>query len=615
MIGGYTGKLLRIDLTKCRTVTENIDLKQARQFIGGRGYGAKLLFDELKPGTDLLGPENKIIYATGPVTGTPVLGANRYVVITKSPETGLFLDSYSGGCFAPEMKFAGYDFLIVEGKSAKPTYLFIKDGNIEFRDAGHVWGKTAWSAETQLKQDVGDETARVSIIGPAGENLSNLALIQNEYYHQCGRGGAGAVMGSKNLKAIVVRGSQGIRIANQQLVIDMLRETIARTDTVRPAVARMKYGSPLTLDSTNMFGILPTFNYKYGQYENANKIDSSAFRKKVVSDTSCFGCSIGCTKVTRIETGPFAGEEVGGPEYETNGLLGSNIGIASMDEVIYLNTLCDSLGMDTIGVGNVIGWAIECRERGILSKSDVEGMDLKFGDYIVIGELIKKIAYRQGIGDLLAKGVKQAAKEVGKGSEEFAMHVKGMEYPAYRPGPASPGFALAYAITERGACHRRAWPTIDEQALEPNSTKGRAALVKRLYDQRVPWHCALTCDFPIIYRGAQLPEAAQTISAVTGWELTTGDMQDLCDRVAALLRAFNTREGATNEDDTLAPRSFQPDVKGMLAGKALTEEMLKAMLGEYYALRGWGGDGIPTDNTLNKLDMPEVAEQMKRYRK
>ncbi|MDD5189567.1 MAG: aldehyde ferredoxin oxidoreductase family protein [Dehalococcoidales bacterium] len=606
MIGGYTGKLLRIDLTRRQTAVEDIDLKLARQFIGGRGYGAKLLFDELKPFTDPLSPENKIIYATGPVTGTPVLGANRYVVVTKSPETGLFLDSYSGGCFAPEMKFAGYDFMIIEGKSSAPVSLWIKDDRIEFHDAAHLWGKNAWDAETQLKKDVGDPTARVSVIGPAGEKLSNLALIQNEYYHQCGRGGAGAVMGSKNLKAIVVRGSRSIRIADPKKVMAMLRETIDRTDTMKPAVARMKYGSPLTLDSTNLFGILPTLNYKYGQFTGASQIDSVAFRKKVVRDTSCFGCTIGCTKVTRIEAGEHAGDEMGGPEYETNALLGSNLGIANMDEVIYLNMLCDSLGMDTIGVGNVIGWAIECCERGILSDSDVDGMDLKFGNVPVIAALITKIAYRRGIGDLLAKGVKQAAREVGKGSEEFAMHVKGLEYPAYRPGPASPGFGLAYAVSERGACHRRAWPTIEEQMLEPNSGKGRAALVKRLYDQRVPWHCALTCDFPVLFRGAQIPEAAQTLTAVTGWDLTTTDMQDLCDRVATLLKVFNLREGATEVDDTLAPRSFQPDETGMNRGKALTREMLLEMRQEYYTLRGWDKAGVPTPSTLHKLGLSDL---------
>jgi len=603
MVGGYTGKLLRVNLTRRQTSTEPINQEQARKFIGGRGYGVKLLYDELPPLTVPLSPANKIIYATGPVTGAPVLGANRYVVITKSPETGLFLDSYSGGSFAPEMKFAGYDFFIVEGMAAKPVYLWIQDDRVEIRDAAHLWGKTAWDAETQLKQEVGDAAARVSVIGPAGENLSNLALIQNDYYHQCGRGGAGAVMGSKNLKAIVVRGSHGIRVADQKSVMTMLRETIDRTDTMKPAVARMIYGSPLTLDSTNMFGILPTYNYKYGQFDGAAQIDAAAFRKKVVHDTSCFGCTIGCTKVTRIENGEYRGGEIGGPEYETNGLLGSNIGVASIDEIIYLNILCDTLGLDTIGVGNVIGWAVECRERGILSASDVDGLDLQFGNYRVFGELIKKIAYRQGIGDLLAKGVRQAAKEIGKGSEEFAMHVKGLEYPAYRPGPASPGFALAYAITERGACHRRAWPTLEEQALEPNSTKGRAALVKRLYDQRIPWHCALTCDFAILYRGAQLPEAARTISAVTGWDLTAVEMQDLCDRVATLLRLFNAREGATKSDDTLAPRSFRAEEKGTFQGKSLTPGMLQEMLGEYYTLRGWDNNGVPTVGTLHKLGL------------
>ncbi|MFH1169219.1 MAG: aldehyde ferredoxin oxidoreductase family protein [Chloroflexota bacterium] len=615
MVSGYTGRLLRIDLTRRKSAVEPIDYDMARLFIGGRGYCARLLFDEIAPGTDPLGPANKLIFGTGPAVGAPVLAADRYVIVTKSPETGVFLDSYAGGSFSPEVKFAGYDFIILEGKAEKPTYIWINDDDVQLRDASHLWGKRAWETETLLKAEVGDEQARAAVIGPAGEKLSNLAIVQSDYYHQCGRGGGGAVMGSKNVKAVVVRGSKGVRSAHPQALLDYMHK--ARNDLAnnKAAVERMKYGTPLTLNFTNAYGILPTYNFREGQFKDADKIDGYAFRERVAADAGCYGCTLGCTKLARVTSGPFAPAYVGGPEYEADGLLGSNLGINSMDAIIYFNSLCDDLGLDVIGAGNVIGWAIECYERGILSKENTGGLELRFGDAEVVAKMLPIIAYREGLGDLLAQGVRKAAEVTGQGTEEFAMHSKGLEYPAYRPGPNSPGFGLAYAITERGACHRRAWPATAEQTMEPFTTKGRAALVKQLYDNRIPWHCAITCDMPYLRLTPDASYAAGVLSAVTGWELSGEDIQALCDRVASLIRVFNIREGVTREDDTLAPRSFQPDTTGPGAGRALTREMLDDMLDEYYSLRGWGKDGIPTEKTLTGLGMRDIAAELNKYLK
>jgi len=613
MLGGYTTKSLRVNLTTGKISIEETDLDRASRFIGGRGYCAKLLFDELPLGVNPLSPENILILGTGPITGTPVLGNSRYVIVTKSPVTNLFLDSYAGGFFPAEIKFAGYDFIIIEGKAPRPSYLQIIDDGVEIKDASQFWGKPAWDTERELKREVGDELARVAVIGPGGERLSNLAIVQNEFYHQCGRGGVGAVMGSKNLKAIVIRGSQSLKIANQKALLDYLLTTAEeKLQNMRMAPERMQYGTPYTLYLTNKFGILPTHNFQEGQFEGANKLDHLPFRERAVTDTACFACSFGCTKFTKAKTNTYPWTEIGGPEYETNAMLGANISIDSMDATIYFNALCDNLGIDTIASGNVIGFAMECYERGILTKKDTDGLDLRFGNVEAVAKLIHMIAYREGIGDLLSQGVRKAAEHIGQGSEEFAMHTKGLEYPAYRPGLMSPGFALNYAVSDRGACHRRAWPVAAEQNLEPFSTQGRAELIKRLYDRRIPWHCGLTCDIATEMSGLGPSDAAFFFTAITGWEFSEADMSVLADKVASLVRSFNVREGASRKDDTVAPRSFMPENSGPQKGKRLTNEMLDTMLDEYYTLRGWDKSGRPTRNTLERLDMKDVADELER---
>ena len=613
-IGGYTGRVLRLDLSAKKISAEETDWEIARLFIGGRGYAARVLYNELSPGVDPLGPQNKVILGTGPITGTPVSGASRAVLVTKSPETNLFLDSYSGGFFPAETKFAGYDFIILEGKAERPSYIQIQDEKVEIKDAAHLWGKSTYESANLLKKESGDEKSCVAVIGPAGERLSNLAMVENDFSHEFGRGGAGAVFGSKNLKGIVVQGARAVKVAHPEVLWRYLMEVVqskvrARLDKgVLPD--RMKYGTPLTLSFTNAAGILPTRNFRFGEFEDATKIDCHEFRERVIADTACYGCTIGCTKHTRSKTEAFAGITIGGPEYETMGMFGSNLAVNDFDKIIYANLLCDDLGLDTIGAGNVIGWAIECYERGILSRKDLNGLDLRFGNFEAIVQMIRMIAFREGIGDLLAQGVKKAAEAVGKGSETFSMHTKGLEYPAYRPGPRSPGFGLAYAIVERGACHRRAWPVLAEQELEPYTTRGRAQLIKNLYDQRIPWHCACTCDMAVLLPGLDHQDAANLLSAITGWDYSVEEMQNLCERVASLIRVFNIREGTSRKDDTLAARSFQPDERGPAKGKALTPAMLDAMLDEYYALREWTKEGVPQEENLEKLGLGDVAHEL-----
>ncbi len=613
MLNGYVGKLLRVNLTDRSCSEEDLNDNTARLFLGGRGYCTKLLFDELSPGVDPLGPENKIIIGTGPLTGVPAVGADRYLIVTKSPATGLFVDTYAGSAFGPELKFAGYDFIIIEGKASSPVYLWIKNRRVEIRSASHLWGKLTWETETLLKEEVGDESAHVSLIGPAGEHLSSFAMVQTDFYHQCGRGGVGAVMGSKNLKAVVVRGTGDIQLAAPEKVLEILVATSEKLRNTPMAVERMKYGTQLTINFTNPQGICPTYNYRQGSFEELAKLDAAAFRKHVAADVSCYSCIMGCTKLTRVADGPYASEKVGGPEYETIAMFGPNIGNTSSDAIIYINGVCDKLGLDTVSTGNIIGWTMECYEKGILSGADLDNLDLRWGNMEAVEKLIHMIAYRNGIGDLLTQGVKRASEIIGQGSEAFAMQAKGLEYPAYRPGIKSPGFALAYAISDRGACHRRAWPTTAESALEPFSTDGRAQLVKRLYDARIPWHCAVICDFPMSRIRAGMEDAAELFNAVTGLSFTADEIQAACDRIASMLRVYNVCEGMKRGDDTLALRSFQPDSLERDSGKALTKEMLDTMLSEYYRLRGWDDSGVPTRASLIKLDIPEAAERLDQY--
>jgi aldehyde:ferredoxin oxidoreductase len=593
---------------------------EARRFIGGRGLAAKLLFDELPSGAEPIGPENKLIFATGPVTGTLVPGSSRYVIVTKSPETKLFLDSYAGGNFPAEIKYAGYDLIIIEGNAEKPTYIWIDDNHVELRDATHLWGKTTFETETSLKKELRNDTVRVASIGPAGENLSNLAIVRNDYWHRCGRGGVGAVMGSKKLKAMAIHGSQGVRVADPQAlmnyVLTNVEEKITKGAMAIVATGLMKYGTLSGIPAMNATNILATRNFQKGQFEGAHEIDLDVIRSILnVRDTACMCCSIACCKFGKVKSGQYAEAKSGSIQQETHSMIGSNLGVDSEEFIVKVSALCDDLGLDTIGTGAVISFAMECYERGFLSQKDLGGIELRFGNQHAVIELVIMIAYRRGIGDLFAQGIKLASEKIGQGSEEFAMHAKGLAYPAYRPGVSSPGFALAYAVADRGACHRRARPFVAEQTLAPFVTEGRAKLYKALYDERIPWHCALCCDLATCVLGLNFKDAASIFSAVVGWEFTEEDMQTLADRVASLIRVYNLREGATRADDTLAPRSFQRETNGPAAGKVFTKEMLNSMLDEYYALRGWNREGIPTTETLDKLDLVDVSKQLKKYDK
>lgn len=616
--GGFHQKLLRIDLTTRTSRTEVLEEDLLRKYFGGRTLGGKLLWDEVPPGTDPLGPDNKLIFTTGAFNGVPVPAASRYCLVTLSPETGLYCDSYSGGHFGPEIKFAGYDVLVIQGCADQPTTVLIEDDSVRFLDAAHLWGLSAWDAEETLERELGPDT-HVCTIGVAGERLSNLAVVQNEYYHEAGRGGVGAVFGSKRLKALAVHGTGSVRVAEPQQLLSYIRNTLEPKFTAdggkHGGVAdRMKFGTQMTLNVTNAVGVLPTRNYQVGQFEQASEINGDAFRREVVEkDRGCFSCNFSCVKFSRAKKGPYAGAKTGGPEYEANALLGANLDIGDPHFIVRANALCNELGIDTIGAGVLVGFAMELYETGILTKEDLGGLDLHFGNQEAALEMIRMIGQREGIGDLFSCGVKRAAEVIGHGSERIAMQVKGMEFPAYRAGINSPAFGLVYCITERGACHRRAWPSIAEQFLKPFTTEGRAGLVKHLYDERIPWHAGVCCDIGVTAPNFTFEDCAMLYSLVTGWSVSSEEMDQLCERTATLLRALNFRYGMTHEQETLPERCFEPEIMEKGKGLTYTREMLEQSMQEYFALRHWDRNGIPSPDYMRSLGLMQEAEEFSHW--
>jgi len=613
--GGYQQRLLRVDLTHQTYRVEELSEEILRTFFGGRMLGGKLMWDEVPPDADPLGSENRIYILTGAYNGTPSPSASRYCIVTKSPETGLYNDSYGGGHFGPEIKFAGYDVLAFEGMSEKPVTVFIQDDQVTFLDASHLWGHGAWYTEETLERELGHGT-RILTIGVAGENLSNLAIVQNEYYHEAGRGGIGAVFGAKKLKAVAVRGTKGVRVAEPERLIDYIRVVLepkySMVGGFGAASDRMKYGTTMTLNVTNKVGILPTRNYKYGQYDKYDHIDGNAARNEIIeSDKGCYGCNFGCVKYSRAKKGsPYEGAVIGGPEYETDALHGANLDIPDMSFIVKSNGICDDLGIDVIGAGVLVGFAMECYELGILTKEDFGGLEMNFGNQASALKLMEMIAYRQGIGDLLTQGVKIASETIGKGSEHIAMHVKGLEFPAYRACVNAPGFGLIYTMTDRGACHRRAWTAIAEQTMKPFCTEGRAALVKKLYDQRTPWHVGVSCDLGVLNASFTHEDAANMYTYIIGWNVTEAELQLLCDRTATFLRALNIRMGLKREDEILPGRCYDVEPAGKGAGHRLTKEMIDTMQQEYFELRNWDVNGVPKREWLIRLGFKEQADAL-----
>jgi len=619
--GGYIGKVLRINLSEQTAKEEELPLQVAQDFIGGAGFGIKYLFDEVKGGADPLGPENKLIFASGPLSGTSVPCASRMAVTVKSPLTGAVGMALTGGYFPVELKFAGYDALIVEGKAAAPTYVWIKDGDVRFRSAKKVWGMKTTDTQQIIKNELNDQNVRIACIGPAGENQIKIASIINEW-RAVGRKGLGAVMGSKNLKAIAIRGTGKVQVADKEKLKaakGAFTKAMKESHVLYPAFA--KIGTPMVVDHTCATGIFPTKNYtETGQYAPADKIGVDVQMTRNVGKEHCYGCPVGCSQLKLAKTGSYAGILSEGPEYETMYSYGGVTGVENMDAIIAADRLADELGLDTISSGVAIAFAMELYEKGILTKEDTGGLELNFGNDEAMVTILKQMAFREGIGDLLADGAKAAAEKIGKGSDKYAMHVKGLELPAYDVRGAK-AHGLNYATAYTGADHNRGYAFQEifgipvPHEVDRFAVEGKGKLTKWNQDVRTattdaPTMCAFLLDMAVA--GIATQNTADLLEAVTGLVYTPDDIMQAGERINNLARAFNVREGFTRADDTLPERLLtEPLPGGASKGHFISKDELNQMLDEYYTERGWNIEtGAPTSEKLEELGLGYVVDQL-----
>lgn len=599
-MNGWIGKIIRVNLANETIKTEPLNMQDAKLYLGGRGLGTKIYINEVDPKVDALGPENKIIFLTGPLTGTVATCAGRYEVVSKSPLSDTIGACSSGGHFGPELKFAGYDGIIFEGKATKPLYLYINDDHIELRDASHLWGKEVPATTDELMKET-DEEAKIACIGPAGEKLVLFATIMNDKNRAAGRSGLGAVMGSKNLKAIVVRGTKSITVAKKKEFIDACMDSLNKikanpvTGGGLPA-----YGTQVLVNILNESGGLPTKNWQESVFEKAEDISGETLAEKyLVRNRGCFDCSIGCGRVTKIERSQYTnfGE---GPEYEAGWSFGADCGINNLEAVCESNFLCNELGMDPITMGSTIACAMELYEKGYATFKDT-GMDLQFGNDKSIVELTRMTGYREGFGDKLALGSYRMAEEFGHA--ELSMTVKKLEMPAY-DGRALQGMGLEYATSNRGGCHVRGYMTSPEilglpVKMDPLVTEGKAAMLKIFQDLTAVVDSVGMCLFTTFAIG--LPEIAEMVRTCTGINYTDEEVLQIGERIWNLEKMINMECGITVKDDTLPPRLLnEPISEGPAKGKVVE---LDTMLPEYYSLRGWDMEGVPSETKKEELSL------------
>jgi len=601
MMNGWTGTTLRVNLTTGSITRESTDLKKAKLFIGARGLGAKVLTDEVDPMVDALSPKNKLIFAPGPLSGTFAPSMGRYDVITKSPLTGAIAASNSGGSFGPEVKFAGYDMIIFEGKAKSPVYLWIRDDKVELRDASEYWGKDV-PATTDALRAVTDEDAKVACIGPAGEKLSLIACIMNEMHRAAGRSGVGAVMGSKNLKAVVVRGTKPINVANPEAfekAVLVARKKISEHPV--GGTGLRAYGTDVLVNILNQVGALPTRNFRDGYFPSADKIGGESLAaNQLVRPKGCFACIISCGRVTKVTNPKYAGEGEG-PEYEPAWGYGADCGIDNLDAIAKSNYICNELGLDAISTPTTIACAMDMFADGIITTKDTGGLEIRFGDPDIIVQLTRMMGIREGFGDQMADGSYRLAEKYGH--PEYSMSVKKQEMPAYDPRGVQ-GIGLNYATGNRGGCHVRGY-TISPEVLgvpvkmEQHATEGKPGLVMTFQNLTAALDSTGACLFTTFGIGGD--ELAALLSAVTGIEYSTDDFMKAGDRIWNLERQWNLKVGMTAKDDTLPQRMLKDPIKtGPSKGEV---SHLDKMLPEYYELRGWNAKGVPTPEKLKELEL------------
>lgn len=605
MLYGYKGFLLRIDLAKKNVKKEVIPKEWFKKYLGGRGIAARIYYDEVKPETGPLSPENKLIFMTGPLTGIPVFCGAKTSLAAKSPLTGIYLCSNASGFFGAQLKFAGYDGLVIDGRAKEPTYISIRDDEVTLEKAGDIWGETIAETREDVREDVGDDKASVVAIGPSGEKLVRFACIICDH-RSFGRGGAGAVMGSKNLKAIVVRGTGKVEVADRE---NMKRKLRASVDMLRETTANhTKYGMSQYTEVIYETGSYPIMNFTRTRIEGGvAEISARVMRERyLIKDTRCFGCPVACGKLCEAKEGRFSGAQAE-LDYETVWSMGAQCGVIDLNPIIAANEVCDQYGIDAITAGYVIGFAMHLFEEKILTKRDTDGLSLKFGNAEALVDLALKIAKRDGFGDVLAEGAKRAAQRIGGNAGYYVMHVKGMEFPGYEPR-AFHGIGLSFATSSRGACHNVGGWTIRAELIKKEydrfSVEGKGRLVKTIQDVRGYIDSIGICTVSRRALGLTDKPDPSVLNYVTGMNFND-QLLSIGERVYTLERMILNREGITRADDMLPERVLtEPIPDGPAKGHLITQKMLDEMLDEYYRVRGWNTSGIVTAEKVAELGLP-----------
>ncbi len=592
-------RVLRVDLTTGKFSDMEISKEDQKNYMGGRGLAAKILYEENKPGVDALSPENLLIFMSGPYTGTMGSFTAFYNITTKSPLTGAILSAHSGGHWGPMFRKTGYDGIIFMGKAQRPSYLLLTDNGPELKDASDLWGKDVFETIDVLEKR--HEKARAAVIGPAGEKLVRYAAIMNDMHRAAGRGGVGAVMGSKNLKAVVVHGTKPVPMGDEE----KLKETFkTATATVKEkAVNFMKYGTSSVVAITGKAGTIPTRNFESAYFADFEKIGGDAFvNNHVTKNVACARCPIHCGKEAKTDK---YGSTTEGPEYETLAMFGSNLGNSSLDSIIHANHLCNMYGMDTISCADTIACAYELFEKGIITEKDTGGIKLNWGDAEAMLKLVELTGKREGFGKTIGEGSRRLAARYGPEAEKYAMNVKGMEFPGYDPRGIQ-GMALAFATSTRGACHLRATmyvPELFQGVLNRLTIKGKAQPLKDLQELFTVYDSMVLCKFGARNAFANSWDNMLVLcNAATGFGYTLEDLKKVGARAWTVERLFNLREGLSRKDDTLPDRMFTlPIPEGPSKGAVVSKEDFENELTAYYGLWGWTKEGVPTKEALSAL--------------
>jgi len=608
---GYAGRILHIDLSTGKTETEPLREDLAKKYIGGIGLGMRLFLDHSKPGVDPFSPENPLILATGPLSGTMApTGGNGHAFVSKSPQSFGAGEAKSHGFFGSELKRAGYDAVIFKGKAEKPVYVWIDDDSVQLMDAKHLWGKSPQETEDAIRDELKDYYIRVASIGPAGEKLARVACILNDRTRAAGRCGLGAVMGSKNLKAIAVRGTKDVKAAKPE----EFREFVKVLHERMKGPAARKYrtlGTPENVLVLNALGALPTRNFTNATFEGAQRVSGEYLNERFVAKIiGCSSCAMRCEHIAVVPEGPYKGTTTR-MEYEPLWALGINCGIDRLDAIVKAMDLSNYYGMDGISAGVIVGFAMDCYEHGILTKEDTGGLDLRFGNHEAALELLKKIGTREGIGDILAEGVKIAAEKIGKGAEKYANHIKGVEMTGYDIRGLKTA-ALGYAVSFRGADHNRHGAYSPDVAGKVNRfivEKGRGKLVKDVEDMYTIIDSLIVCKFSrgTYYEGFK--DLAKLYTLVTGIEMSPEQLRTVGEGINNLGRLFNIREGFTRKDDHMPIKIMTTPIpdEGVSKGSHVTQKELDFLLDDYYEVRGWTKDGIPTIEKLNEVGLNDLV--------